>query len=90
MVERRDVEFAVDGGDRLRGWLFLPSERCSSREGCRDLVIRLRKCGIAKACIVSPREVHNQNLKCVASSVGGEELDNAKNDTTQAKGAGNG
>ena len=25
MVERRDVEFAVDGGDRLRGWLFLPS-----------------------------------------------------------------
>ena len=27
MVERRDVEFAVDGGDRLRGWLFLPSKR---------------------------------------------------------------
>ena len=27
MVERRDIEFAVDGGDRLRGWLFLPSER---------------------------------------------------------------
>jgi uncharacterized protein len=24
MVERRDVEFAVEGGDRLRGWLFLP------------------------------------------------------------------
>ena len=27
MVERRDVEFTVEGGDRLRGWLFLPSER---------------------------------------------------------------
>ena len=27
MVERRDVEFIVDGGDRLRGWLFLPSKR---------------------------------------------------------------
>src|SRR5580704_8854615 len=26
MVERRDVEFTVDGGDRLRGWLFLPSK----------------------------------------------------------------
>ena len=26
MVERRNVEFAVDGGDRLRGWLFLPSK----------------------------------------------------------------
>jgi uncharacterized protein len=24
MVERRDVEFAVEGGDHLRGWLFLP------------------------------------------------------------------
>ena len=23
MVERRDVEFEVEGGDRLRGWLFL-------------------------------------------------------------------
>jgi hypothetical protein len=22
MVERRDVEFEVEGGDRLRGWLF--------------------------------------------------------------------
>jgi cephalosporin-C deacetylase-like acetyl esterase len=27
MVERRDIEFAVDAGDRLRGWLFLPSKR---------------------------------------------------------------
>src|SRR6478672_9131670 len=27
MVERRDVEFTVDGGDRLCGWLFLPSKR---------------------------------------------------------------
>jgi uncharacterized protein len=27
MVERRDVEFEVDGGDRLRGWLFLPENR---------------------------------------------------------------
>ena len=27
MVERRDVELGVDGGDRLRGWLFLPSKR---------------------------------------------------------------
>src|SRR5271169_6542835 len=27
MVERRDVEFGVDGGDRLRGWLFLPTKR---------------------------------------------------------------
>src|SRR5258707_7556293 len=25
MVERRDVEFEVDGGDRLRGWLFVPA-----------------------------------------------------------------
>jgi uncharacterized protein len=24
MEERRDVEFAVEGGDHLRGWLFLP------------------------------------------------------------------
>jgi uncharacterized protein len=24
MVERRDVEFEVEGGDRLRGWLFVP------------------------------------------------------------------
>ena len=24
MVERRDVEFEVEGGDRLRGWLFQP------------------------------------------------------------------
>ena len=24
MVDRRDVEFEVDGGDRLRGWLFTP------------------------------------------------------------------
>lgn len=24
MIQRRDVEFEVDGGDRLRGWLFLP------------------------------------------------------------------
>ena len=24
MVERRDVEFEVEGGDRLRGWLFTP------------------------------------------------------------------
>jgi cephalosporin-C deacetylase-like acetyl esterase len=27
MVERRDVEFEVEGRDRLRGWLFLPSKR---------------------------------------------------------------
>ena len=27
MVERRDVEFGVEGRDRLRGWLFLPSKR---------------------------------------------------------------
>src|ERR1700747_867936 len=25
MVERRDVDFEVEGGDRLRGWLFVPS-----------------------------------------------------------------
>ena len=24
MVERRDVEFEVEGGDHLRGWLFVP------------------------------------------------------------------
>jgi hypothetical protein len=24
MVERRDAEFEVEGGDRLRGWLFVP------------------------------------------------------------------
>ena len=30
MVERRDVEFGVDGGDRLRGCLFLPSKRAGS------------------------------------------------------------
>src|ERR1700719_4336545 len=23
MVERRDVEFEVEGGDRIRGWLFV-------------------------------------------------------------------
>ena len=27
MVERRDVEFKVEGGDRLRGWLFVPENR---------------------------------------------------------------
>jgi cephalosporin-C deacetylase-like acetyl esterase len=27
MVERRDVEFSVEGGDRLRGWFFVPSNR---------------------------------------------------------------
>jgi len=30
MVERRDVEFDVEGGDRLRGWLFVP-ENSSAR-----------------------------------------------------------
>jgi uncharacterized protein len=25
MVERRNIEFEVDGGDRLRGWLFVPA-----------------------------------------------------------------
>jgi cephalosporin-C deacetylase-like acetyl esterase len=27
MIERRDVEFEVEGGDRLRGWLFVPENR---------------------------------------------------------------
>src|SRR5580692_4242324 len=27
MVERRHVEFEVEGGDRLRGWLFVPENR---------------------------------------------------------------
>ena len=27
MVERRDVEFTVEGGDRRPGWRFLASER---------------------------------------------------------------
>ena len=27
VVERRDVEFEVEGGDRLRGWLFVPENR---------------------------------------------------------------
>jgi uncharacterized protein len=27
MVERRDVEFSVESGDRLRGWLFVPPNR---------------------------------------------------------------
>jgi len=27
MVEQRDVEFEVEGGDRLRGWLFVPESR---------------------------------------------------------------
>src|SRR5271155_802056 len=27
MVERRDVEFEVEGGDHLRGWLFVPENR---------------------------------------------------------------
>jgi hypothetical protein len=27
MVERRDVEFEVEDGDRLRGWLFVPGNR---------------------------------------------------------------
>jgi fermentation-respiration switch protein FrsA (DUF1100 family) len=26
MIERRDVEFQVEGGDHLRGWLFVPTE----------------------------------------------------------------
>jgi uncharacterized protein len=26
MTERRDVEFAVEGGDHLRGWLFVPTD----------------------------------------------------------------
>jgi len=24
MVERRDIDFEVEGGDRLRGWLYRP------------------------------------------------------------------
>ena len=31
MVERRDIEFEVEGGDRLRGWLFHPSGALGSR-----------------------------------------------------------
>lgn len=30
MVERRDVDFGVEGGDRLRGWLFLPASEAGS------------------------------------------------------------
>jgi hypothetical protein len=31
MTERRDVEFEVEGGDRLRGWLFIPEGRAGPR-----------------------------------------------------------
>jgi uncharacterized protein len=31
MVERRDVEFEVEGGDRLRGWLFVPAGGAAPR-----------------------------------------------------------
>jgi cephalosporin-C deacetylase-like acetyl esterase len=27
MIERRDMEFELEGGDRLRGWLFVPETR---------------------------------------------------------------
>jgi hypothetical protein len=33
MVERRDVEFEVEGGDRLRGWLFVPENRSARHPG---------------------------------------------------------
>jgi hypothetical protein len=31
MVERRDVDFEVEGGDRLRGWLFQPERKGRTR-----------------------------------------------------------
>jgi uncharacterized protein len=31
MVERRDVDFEVEGGDRLRGWLFQPEGKGRTR-----------------------------------------------------------
>jgi hypothetical protein len=31
MVERRNVEFEVEGGDRLRGWLFVPTDGSGPR-----------------------------------------------------------
>jgi fermentation-respiration switch protein FrsA (DUF1100 family) len=31
MLERRDIEFAVDGGDRLHGWLFVPAAGAGAR-----------------------------------------------------------
>jgi hypothetical protein len=32
MIERRDVEFEVEGGDRLRGWLFVPETSTARRK----------------------------------------------------------
>ena len=32
MVERRDVEFEVDSGDCLRGWLFTHTSEISNGE----------------------------------------------------------
>ena len=31
MVERRDIDFEVEGGDRLRGWLFQPEGKGRTR-----------------------------------------------------------
>ena len=31
MVKRHDVEFEVEGGDRLRGWLFVPTDGSGPR-----------------------------------------------------------
>lgn len=31
MINRRDVEFETDGGDRLRGWLFVPADAAGPR-----------------------------------------------------------
>jgi hypothetical protein len=30
MVERRDMDFEVEGGDHLRGWLFQPDTTTSA------------------------------------------------------------
>jgi hypothetical protein len=31
MLERRDVEIEVEGGDQLRGWLFVPADGSGPR-----------------------------------------------------------
>jgi hypothetical protein len=54
MVERRDVDFEVEGGDRLRGWLFQPDGkggplRGRERARARAVCARLRRCRVRRA-----------------------------------------
>jgi hypothetical protein len=54
MVVRRDIDFEVEGGDRLRGWLFQPEvDAVFVFRAAEDVTIR-SVCAIAAACRAEP------------------------------------